>query len=123
MALGGPHSGPQPHAEEQFLDLLQRAESYGHCSGPKRPAPLLCVVAPPSVTPQPLDGDLRVAVARMCGPLQALLEGRGEPTRCGLVEELHAENLAQAWHASTASKPKVPRHVGLPRLYYQIHTQ
>ena len=49
------------------------------------------------------------AVPRMCGPLQALLESRGEvPSTAGsaVVEELHAENLAGAWHDSTAAKPK-----------------
>ena len=95
--------------DEKFLDLLQRAKSYHGTDAPRRPAPVLCLVVPPFQ----VDGQLAAS-------LQALLKDRGQMkpsppapgapgTQGGLERscaELHKENLASAWYASTASKAK-----------------
>eukprot|EP00438_Fugacium_kawagutii_P000669 Skav222321 [mRNA] locus=scaffold1249:248094:249462:+ [translate_table: standard] len=97
---------PSEEVDEKFLDLLQRAENYEGTHSPRRPAPVLCLVAPP------FQVDVQLATA-----LQALLQARGQmnsmnahPGTCDATRfawsELHRENLASAWHASTASKAK-----------------
>lgn len=99
---------PSEEVDEKFLDLLQRAQSYEGTHSPRRPAPVLCLVAPP------FHVDVQLATA-----LQALLQARGQmnathPGTCDAAgrfawSELHRENLASAWHASTASKAKAFR--------------
>ena len=95
---------PSQEVDEKFLDLLERAKSYDGTDAPRRPAPALCLVVPPFQ----VDGQLAAA-------LQDLLKDRGQKpsspggTQGGLERscaELHKENLASAWYASTASKAK-----------------
>lgn len=96
--------------DEKFLDLLQRAQSYEGTNSPRKPAPAVCLVAPPFA----LDAKLAMS-------LQALLDAKGQidasaackastmakgtDGRC-FPSEIHRENLASAWHASTSSKAK-----------------
>ncbi|OLQ06269.1 hypothetical protein AK812_SmicGene10439 [Symbiodinium microadriaticum] len=91
---------PPEVVDEQFLTLLQRAESFEGTRAPGRAAPLLCVIAPP--------GEMTTTTWK---GLQDLVQSEKEGLSTGSElaqspEALQKGNLSTAWHDSTASRKR-----------------
>ncbi|CAK9062974.1 unnamed protein product [Durusdinium trenchii] len=106
---------PPEEVDEHFLDLLSRAresdEGAAVPRGPRKPAPLLCVVAPPfqlkAETCQLLQIQLEKRELSHSGAAGVTEQSSQLTGQVSLPEALHRENLAAAWHSSTASHAKV----------------
>eukprot|EP00439_Symbiodinium_sp_Y106_P022885 s4688_g2.t2 len=91
---------PPEVVDEQFLQLLQRAESFEGTRAPGRAAPILCVIAPP--------GEMTTTTWK---GLQDLVQSEKEGLTAGSElaqspEALQKGNLSAAWHDSTASRKR-----------------